>query len=271
MAILAILVCTVIAMSYYAEHRKEAYERHAGPGNPVVVPVTKSDAGKDAHESGYPPSWIDAFAWPEGATAWFLLFTLFVVAWQSGETRSAAKASKKSAEAALRQADHMVASDRAWLIITSENAGGSVPWSGVPPPYWWIVKNVGNTPAILLESQAVCKVADSIRLPDLPQGPESIVLNKRILAPNDTLELNTFWTAEDGRMFRGDLETITIPILIAYGFVKYRTVFDAQTEVHESRFCDSWICNGDPTRMHPPPVIEFKPMLEAPPDYTKHT
>jgi hypothetical protein len=156
MVVLAVLAGAVIAMSYYAEHRKEIYGRHAKPSKPVA-PVTKSDTGDavaDANESEYPPSWIDTFAWPEGATAWFLLFTLFVIAWQSAETRSAAKASKKSAQAALAQikimkqsADIGKGATVPTLRVLKFNMGGSDPL--VDNEMELTVRNYGATPAIL--------------------------------------------------------------------------------------------------------------------------
>jgi hypothetical protein len=44
-----------------------------------------------------PPRHFEIFAWPEGVTAWALLLTLVVIAWQSVETRAAAKAGEVAA------------------------------------------------------------------------------------------------------------------------------------------------------------------------------
>jgi hypothetical protein len=214
----------------------------------------------NAHEESL--DWHAAIKRPEWVAVAIALVTLLIFIWQTIITRNLAKN-------ALKETNHMVASDRAWLVIASLNTNGSVPWFGAPPLYWWTIKNVGNTPAILFESQAVCTVANGAGLPQAPHYPAPVILNERMLAPNDTLELNTFWSLEDGRLFRDGLETIITPILFAYGFVKYKTVFSET--IHEARFCDAWICNDDPTRMHRPPVITFAPWLEAPTEYTKHS
>jgi len=107
LAILFILVVAILLMSHYAETRK--YEHLHNAGNVNGVPLTADETQKSTQKTGeseHPPSWIETFAWPEGATAWALLLTLFVIAWQSAETRDAAQASRASIrlqEAGMRQ------------------------------------------------------------------------------------------------------------------------------------------------------------------------
>lgn len=52
---------------------------------------------------------INTFTWPEGAATWALFLTLLVIAWQSTETRDAAKAALLNAEAVIN-------AERAWMI-----------------------------------------------------------------------------------------------------------------------------------------------------------
>src|ERR1700733_6120866 len=118
LAVLVVLVIAILAMSRYTEHRKEANKNSAHQSSPST-PISPDDASKTGENAGkaeYPPSWVDTFAWPEGATVWALFLTLFVIAWQSAETREAANAAKTSAEAALEQGGLIVASERAWMI-----------------------------------------------------------------------------------------------------------------------------------------------------------
>ena len=107
LVVLVVLVIAILATSRYTEHRKEANKNSAHQSSPST-PISQDDASKTGENAGkteYPPSWVDTFAWPEGATVWALFLTLFVIAWQSAETREAAKATQTSAEATLKQVE----------------------------------------------------------------------------------------------------------------------------------------------------------------------
>jgi hypothetical protein len=69
------------------------------------------------HAGGDKASWIETFAWPNGVTAWALLLTLMVIAWQSTEARDAAKATRDAAQATLKQANIQAAGMRQWLDV----------------------------------------------------------------------------------------------------------------------------------------------------------
>lgn len=93
MVLLLILIVAVLCMSRYAVNGHQDHQNESDAVNPSAS-VTRSDGGKGsqkASESEHPPSWIETFTWPNGVTAWALLLTLLVVAWQSTETRDAAK------------------------------------------------------------------------------------------------------------------------------------------------------------------------------------
>ncbi len=97
-ALNVIFVVAILGMSRYAV---DGHQDHQKDGNLVIKPstsVTPSDGGKGsekAEESEHPPSWIETFTWPEGVTAWALLFTLLVITWQSTETRAAAQSAER--------------------------------------------------------------------------------------------------------------------------------------------------------------------------------
>jgi len=55
----------------------------------------------------HPPSWHSIFAWPNGVTAWGLLFTLWFIAVQADETAKAATATKTAAEATSKSVELM--------------------------------------------------------------------------------------------------------------------------------------------------------------------
>jgi hypothetical protein len=94
-AILFVLVVAILCVSRYAETRKNNHQENGSHVNAIATTADHSDKGaKQADESEDSPGWIDTFAWPNGVTAWALLLTLLVVAWQSTETRDAAKSTR---------------------------------------------------------------------------------------------------------------------------------------------------------------------------------
>jgi hypothetical protein len=76
---------------YEAEREKRCASSFPAPGD-----AEKQDACKHELDSGlnYLPWWYVLLTWPEGITTWGILATGFVIAWQSNETRKAAKASR---------------------------------------------------------------------------------------------------------------------------------------------------------------------------------
>jgi hypothetical protein len=122
LAVLVVLVIAILAMSRYAEDRKQSNEDNARQSSPAT-PISPNNAGEtteNAHKTEHPPSWVDTFAWPEGATVWALFLTLLVIAWQSAETREAAKAAKESAEATLRSVKLQEGQLRQWVNTTDK-------------------------------------------------------------------------------------------------------------------------------------------------------
>jgi hypothetical protein len=102
LALLTVLIVAIVSMSRYAEDRKASATAYTQPSSPQIS-VSPNDAGKTAKNTDKldnSPSWIETFAWPEGVTAWALLLTLLVIAWQSTETRAAAKATENAVEIA---------------------------------------------------------------------------------------------------------------------------------------------------------------------------
>ena len=148
-AVLAVLIVAILAMSRYAETRKDHHkENTCHAEGAAVTPDKAGERAKETNEGKDSPDWIDTFAWPDGVTVWALLLTLFVIAWQSAETRDAA-------QGALLNAQAVIDAERAWMI----------PEITQPPDYKAIihpsekddeceiritltVKNYGKTPAI---------------------------------------------------------------------------------------------------------------------------
>jgi len=183
-------------------------------------------------------------AWPEGITLWTVMLTMLVIGWQSWETRRAADAASSAAQAALLQADHMITSERAWMIAEAEDAhippeiegATGIRWTGFSVRFI----NKGKTPAFLLEAGCHGKV--------LPHG-ESLPVNqppyeeKEIfkwagkglpLLPGADVQKNHLgtWANDPVKITRG------YDVLWVYGFIKYADAFEV---VRETWFCYRWV------------------------------
>lgn len=180
-----------------------------------------------------------------------------------------AKANVVAARAALKQANHMVAAERAWLLISAEKSNQK--WSE-DRSFYWTIKNVGRTPARLIATQARCEIMES--LGDPPPTPEydpPIPLNERILAPGDSMRFKTFWGARDKErgcfgVFAQSSEPLDGFYLLAWGHVQYLNLFG---DTCESRFCDEYRFVKELDL--PDYTLKFRPRLDVPAEYTKHT
>jgi hypothetical protein len=241
-----------------------------GPPAPSIAPITNNlaTAYYQQDSTDKPHGWHKFVTWPESITAWLVMLTLGAITWQAIETHRAAQGARDAASAALEQANHIVASERAWLILSSANREDQLVRPGHPPLYWWKVKNIGSTPAKIIEIQAVCGILEN-KLPEEPKFPLPIQLHGRMLAPGEGLEFNTFWTDSNGAMLRDNVESLGTMHLVAFGYVKYLTVLDSDS--HGSGFCDDCIYFSGPHPTTQPQRYEFRPYLDAPPNYCKST
>lgn len=168
-------------------------------------------------------------------------------------------------KAIKRQGDAMEISERAWLLITPVRPRHRhVDKDGVAE-FFWVVKNVGNTPATLIDTQARFEVLVEDELADVPDYGEKMCLNERTLAPGGSVRFHAKWTErKKGRHVRYVLREGSEDILVVcgYGRIEYRNTFG---QTCESRFCSNVFLNGNEFR------IGFLPNFDAPPVYTKHT
>jgi hypothetical protein len=263
-----IIVAFIIAVSFYVydkdqkvrdQYVQQCQQRNAGINSKSS---TIEDCDKGAESAiRHLPLLYRVFEWPEGITTLAILLTLLAIAEQTKETR-------RATEAALKQSNHMIASERAWLVMTSISKESN----GAMPMYWWRIKNVGLTPAKIIETQAVCRIDMAFsEFPEQPEYSRPIELNDRLLAPGDSMDFCTFWSDTTGGIHKNEslespgMEIITYH-LVGYGYVKYRTVLDS--DVHESRFCDDCIYTAGPADVE---RFVSKRYLEAPISYSMST
>jgi hypothetical protein len=209
-----------------------------------------------------PSQWI--FVIITGITAGF-------ICWQSWETRKAAQASQKSVKAAERSTDILVSSERAWVSIKTDMATFDPAAPDAHHYFHWRIQNTGKSVAELISTDARCLIWNGYDdLPELPElGHAEIIFNGRILAPNEPYPCFTYFEdwqngtySMHGLNARFDA-TPDILCLLAFGRVRYRTL----GQDCESNFVEdyTWV------RSEPIPTNGFRPRLESPSSYTKHT
>ena len=191
--LLVALIGAVLYMSRYAENCKAEHQEHAQGSSPnaVISPNSNGQGAQNTNEAHQCPSWIDTFAWPEGVTAWSLLLTLLVIAWQSTETREAAQTTRDSVSQMQRQAD---LTERQIELLESEQWFKIDNWEVQPPdcPPGWLtisfdITNPGDRP-FLMEGEAKLALTpqgpgvtyEITPIPLIPQKPERRVIVQRM-------------------------------------------------------------------------------------------
>jgi hypothetical protein len=262
---IALILAAVIGMSQYADSAKHCYEESTRQAKAAAV--TKSDDGKannNAAESYKPPIWAKYVTWPEGVGAWAVILTLFVIAWQSVETRAAAQATQASAVAALLNAQAVINAERAWLTVTVADEFAPLP--ELDPnhyenerlqmkrvfaeqeeggrTYRISFQNRGRTPAKIVGGDSCHRFID---LPD--NLPVPVNYSCPIFLPDPTFIVN----GDSFRIHPGfkpdfilerDRKRVNVgfsaEFLIFYGRIIYEDVFalpDGSSGRHETRWC----------------------------------
>lgn len=229
-----------------------------------IPPQTGNGADKTKQGTDCPPWWHVLIAWPEGITVWVILLTLFIIAWQSVETQQAARA-------ALIQANHMVASERAWIIAHSAMERYR-PNEVEKPIFYWAITNTGKTVARLIEAQCVYQLLLVEQLQALPVEPTYHLptqFNRMPLPPSDSMSqsANLIHPPQSSALDQigEDVKVIRMGlfVLLAYGYVRYLDVFGNE---RESRFIEKYIWPNEEVRNS-----GFQPYFDAPPAYSQHT
>jgi hypothetical protein len=105
-----------------------------------------------------PWDWRRLVAWPEGITAWAIILTLGAITWQTIETHRTATASRNAACAALKQANHIALSERAWVLVKRvalTSGGVDRPEGTQQVSIHCKAENYGKTPARVLGLNAL--------------------------------------------------------------------------------------------------------------------
>ncbi len=152
--------------------------------------------------------------------------TASVVCWQSWETR-------KSAAAALLNAQAVINSERPWIVAVLEAVKGPMGGFNVR------VKNKGRTPAMILSAHLGCVVVKNVAaLPKEAPGGVGSLLENRIVTPDETVWVVWF----DDRTLRNILKTalpdaIEGTQIFVFGRIVYVDLLNAPSgSQHETRW-----------------------------------
>jgi hypothetical protein len=170
----------------------------------------------------------------------------------------------KQAEAALLSAKAIMGSERAWILVKPELPDGlrAAPQNQITR-FRWSIKNVGRTPARILETDALAARIEKMK--DFPPKPRYVgsplSMNEFLLVPNDSIPIT--WMIEGDSLTEDEVAKIRGGVSLhfaAYGYVKYLDVFD---KAHTMRFCHRFVVYADTGKEG------FEPYTDAPPEYNK--
>jgi hypothetical protein len=92
-----IVASAIVSVAYEQHSAREKYQVRA-KADCVALAITVEEKHNCVKESqshkDYAPWWYVLGTWPQGITTWAIIATLFAIAWQSNETRRAAKATE---------------------------------------------------------------------------------------------------------------------------------------------------------------------------------
>lgn len=245
LVVLVILVGAVFYMSRYTENCETEHQENANGRSPttVISPNRPGQGTQNANETHQYPSWINTFAWPEGATAWALFLTLIVIAWQSSET-------KKTAKAALLNAQAVINAERAWITVAPHIGSPKfypVREKNAPLPdnlvdvlpiahlFAGKLVNVGKTPA-KIEATAIRYVCTPIHPPKWSTNPNYGEISESVFfAFPDEINTISAELSPTATMTQAQIDAVQDEkeFLYAFGIVKYQDVYGMP---HETRF-----------------------------------
>jgi hypothetical protein len=158
MLALFLTLLTILGVSCYTYPCNECQQDSATQtAFTVGIQNKPNDGSTKANHAERAKFWVKkTVAWPDGVTALLILLTLLGITWQSCEMRKAAEATRISARAAEAQGDHIVVSERAWLVASPEMPDPQIPkitdhTAMAPMMTTVLVKflNKGETPAFV--------------------------------------------------------------------------------------------------------------------------
>lgn len=237
LAFLFVLTVAVLCMSRYAESRKGDHQDNAPASSPgCSACATDADKGsKITNKPKYPPSWVDTFAWPEGVTGWALFLTLFVIAWQSVETRDAAKAANAQIKAMKDKERARIAVDfPPGSLELDDGPEWTEAMNVVYAGTHLVITNLGGTNAFNLTAR--------VSIIGLPDGSASGFHEDSLLNVPTVLKPNSEPITEDVITLLKGVDHISAvknksEVLYLVGTITYDDIFE---DPHETQFKYLW-------------------------------
>jgi hypothetical protein len=195
--------------------------------------------------------WIGAL---QGAV---FFFTLLAIGHEATIATKIAGAASANAKAVTR-------SERAWILVKPDLPDKlRLDDPDVFLTFTWSIKNVGRTPARLVETYATALRVKDIKaiLPSPEYQAKPQPMNNFLLVPNDSVGLA--WLVEPlGEPFTleeiNDIKRHKLTLL-AYGFVRYLDIFGNE---HTTRFCHRYMVRDSGGE-------GFEAYFGAPPEYNR--
>jgi hypothetical protein len=188
-----------------------------------------------------PPHWYAALKRPEWWAIIGLFATLFILIWQTYETRKAAKS-------ALLNAQAIINAERAWMAVTVESS----PIAN-SAPFFISYLNQGRTPAKIVGEQFAhrfVKLPDDlpvpVKYPDVMFPPENT-----FIVSKDSFRSRPGFDPESilNQNGKKDVVITRSEFLMFYGRIVYEDVFasgkDGVRVTHETRWCYAYIPDGE--------------------------
>jgi hypothetical protein len=191
--------------------------------------------------------------------------TFVVIGWQSWESRRAADAAKQAAEAGLLNAQTLIASERAWVLVDIGNLPDFQPDANTVQILWIFptIKNYGKTPARIKRVRGIVKlIPEGEELPATPiyapgQGFDDKV--NLVLPPDVPMQPRLGISGQEFIQVLGQKVTLYI-----HGSVDYLDVGEAE---RTSAYCYIYVIQGG----FSPNKSGFYPAFDVPAAYTDCT
>jgi hypothetical protein len=224
----------------------------AKQSKPSVVEPNSHDKDNPGEQNqsesrGSAPTGNAALKWPAwmGDANWWLVLIAGItggcIAWQSWETRTAARGARDAAQASLLNIRAFINAERPWIMARVEP-------SGRKNAYRVVAVNKGRTPASVLSHAENCVLKETSELP-----PDIAVYGEpdnrsKIVLPDESIEImdfseHSFVRKDEGKLARfrsWDAEGFVCGIII------YRDLLGAPADkTCETRWAFSVIAGGD--------------------------
>jgi len=260
----AIVASAIVSVAYEQHYAREKYQAKS-QADCILLSVSveeKHSCAKDTQSrKDYAPWWYVLVAWPEGITTWAIIATGFVIAWQSNETRKAAKG-------ALLNAQAFINAERARILFETEAVLGDDRFRGVAT-FTIFAVNRGKVPAEIINygKAEICRTPTNT-LPDEPKYQMADPPTVRFLVCGDRHAVAEFQPAMPGNTYRLLMDVPGPPPenfadihLSIYGEVIYRDGISDQ--IRHSRYCFEFVRESR--------VIGGRIQPAGPPQYNKYT